>query len=65
MDLYITFVNLAKAFDRVNQYILWNILWKCGCLPKFINILKKLHSGMSANVDVGGLVSEPFEVGWE
>ncbi len=61
-NLYMAFVDLTKAFDTVNRDILWRILAKCGCPPRFTSILKDFHSGMSARVAVGGLESEPFEV---
>ena len=61
-DLYIAFIDLTKAFDTVNREILWNVLSKCGCPPKFMAILKGFHSGMSARVVAGGLISDPFEV---
>ena len=61
-DLYIAFIDLTKAFDTVNRDILWNILSKCGCPPKFMAILKGFHTRMSASVVAAGLVSDPFEV---
>ncbi|XP_076030408.1 uncharacterized protein LOC143018707 [Oratosquilla oratoria] len=32
-DLYMIFVDLAKAFDTVNRTLLWEILRKFGCPP--------------------------------
>ena len=61
-DLYIAFVDLAKAFDTVNRESLWRVMSKCGCPPKFMDIIKGFHTGMSACVSAGGLVSDPFEV---
>ena len=61
-DLYIAFVDLTKAFDTVNRSLLWTILAKFGCPPRFIKILQEFHTGMFARVVVGGLESDPFEV---
>lgn len=35
IDIYIAFVNLAKVSNIVNRDILWRILVKYGCPPKF------------------------------
>ncbi len=61
-DLYIAFIDLTKAFDTINRDILWKILTKCGCPPKFTGILQGFHDGMTSRVTTGGLVSEPFHV---
>ena len=61
-DLYITFIDLTKAFDTVNREILWIILKKFGTPPKFLNILKQFHTGMQACVLVGGQQSPSFPV---
>ena len=45
-NLYITFVDFTKAFDLVNCEALWIIVEKMGCPPKFVNILKLLHTNM-------------------
>ena len=39
-DLYIAFIDLAKAFDTVNRELLWQILERFGTPPKFLSILK-------------------------
>ena len=39
LDLYITFVDLTKAFDTVNRDGLWKIMSKFGWPVKFINIV--------------------------
>ena len=61
-DLYIAFVDLAKAFDTVNRDMLWTVLAKFGCPPRFMTILRAFHEGMSARVSVGGILSNSFEV---
>ena len=61
VDLYMTFVNLTKAFDTVNRG-LWKIMAKFGCPPRFIAILRQFHDGMHARVQNDGEYSEPFPV---
>ena len=34
--LYMTFVDLTKAFDTVSRDGLWNIMAKFGCPPRYI-----------------------------
>ena len=61
-NLFIAFVDLSKAFDTVNRDLLWQVLKKFGCPPRFLNILGQFHSGMMARVVVGRHSSEPFGV---
>ena len=40
MDLYMTFVDLTKAFDTVSREGLWKIMTKFGCPTNFIAMLR-------------------------
>ena len=60
--LYIVFVDFTKAFDTVGRTGLWQLLRKYGCPEKFSTMIEALHTGMMANVSVGGEVSETFGV---
>ena len=60
--LCMVFVNFSKAFDTVGRTGLWQLLRKYGCPEKFTTMIEALHTGMMANVSVGGDVSEPFSV---
>ena len=60
--LYMGFIDLTKAFDSIKRELLWEILSKYGCPPKFINILKILHDDMSVTVMANGNFTEPFKV---
>ena len=62
MPLYILFVDFSKAFDTVSRVGLWQVLQKFGCTDKFISIIEALHTGMKANVAMGGSVSSDFDV---
>ena len=61
-DLYVAFIDLAKAFDTVNRELLWQILERFGTPPKFLTVLKKLHEGMLATVLAYGERSDPFTI---
>ena len=58
--LYMLFVNFSNVFDTDGRTGLW--LRKYGCPQKFTTVIKALHTGMMANVSVGGEVSESFSV---
>ena len=60
--LFITFVDLTKAFDTVNRDALWKIMSKFGCPDKFVNMVRLFHDGMQARVKDDGQFSEPFPV---
>ena len=60
--LYMGFIDLTKAFDSIKRELLWEILSRYGCPPKFINILRLLHDDMSVTVMANGNFTEPFKV---
>ena len=52
VDLYMTFVDLAKAFDTVNRNGLWKIMAKFGCPSRFIAMVWQFHDDMQARVQM-------------
>ena len=62
VDLYMTFVNLTKAFDTVSREGLWKIMAKFGYPAKFIETVRQFHDGMLARVQNDGEFSDPFPV---
>ena len=62
VDLYLTFVDLTKAFDTVSRYGLWKIMALFGCQPRFIAMVRQLPDGMHARVQNYGEYSEPLPV---
>ena len=62
MDLYMTFVDLTKAFDTVSREGLWKIMQKSGCPTNFIAMMWQFHDGMLARVQNDGDFSDPFPV---
>ena len=62
VDLYMTFVDLTKAFDTVSRDGLWKIMAKFGCPPRYIAMVRQFHDGMQARFQNDGEYSEPFPV---
>ena len=62
VDLYMTFVDLTKAFDTVSRKGLWKIMATFGCPAKFIAMVRQFHDGMLARVQNDGEFSETFPV---
>ena len=50
VDLYMTFVDLSKAFDTVSRDGLWKNMAKFGCPPRLIAMLRQFQDGMQARV---------------
>ena len=61
-DLFITFIDLTKAFDTVCRDGLWQIMEKFGCPRKFTALVRQLHDGMRATVLDNGDTSDSFPV---
>ena len=59
--LYIAFVDFVKAFNTVNRELLFIILRKLGCPPKFVRIIKKLNTDVHARLIVDGEVIQSLE----
>ena len=52
MKLYKCFVDLTKAYDKVDRDILWMVLERRGVPVKLLNLLKGLLVGAVARVRV-------------
>ena len=52
MSVYAIFVDLVKAYDTVNQELLWLILGKSGIPKKLITILKKLYNDTTISLTI-------------
>ena len=59
---YMAFIDLSKALNGVDRPLLWEILRRSGCLPKFVRLVQLLHKCMQARVNVCSLQSECFDV---
>ena len=60
--LYVTFVDLTKAFDTVSRKGLWQILEHLGCPPKFLSMVIQLHEDQPGQVRNSNDLSEPFPI---
>ena len=54
LDLYMTFVDLTKAFDKVSRDGLWKIITMFDCPPRFIAMVRQFHDCMQAHVQNDG-----------
>eukprot|EP00061_Rhincodon_typus_P009871 g33693.t1 len=59
---YITFFDLTKAFDTINQEALWRVLLHFGCTTKFDTFLHLLHGDVEVMVMTNGSTSDPFPI---
>ena len=59
------FVDLPKAFDKVNRDLPWSNRHKFGCPFTFVTMLQRFHIGMCAQVVIAGSQSScsPADVG--
>ena len=61
-ELWIAFVDLEKAFDRVPREVLWWALRKLGVDEWMINVVKAMYDGSTTAVKLQGGESKEFEV---
>ena len=62
VDLYLTFVDLTKAFDTDSRERLWNIMAKFDCPVKFIAMVRQFHDDILSRVQNNGELSDLFPV---
>ena len=62
LGVYVSFVDLSKAFDAVSRDGLWKILARLGCPQKFLTILRQLHEGQQRQVKHNGSLSGSFPI---
>ena len=60
--LYVTFVDLIKAFDTVSRKGLWLILKRLGCPQKFLNMIIQLHEDQHGQIRLNNDMSESFPI---
>ena len=60
--LCMAFIDLQKAFDTVNRRMLWHVMQKFGCPPKFVAVISEFHDNMTARVSIGGEETDTFGV---
>ena len=62
MPLYITFIDLTKAFDHVSRDGLFKALHKIGCPPRLHSLIESFHSNMKGTVQFNSNLSKPFDM---
>jgi hypothetical protein len=63
IKLFKCFIDLTKAYDRVDRNTLWLVLEKYGVPPKLLKLIQNLHVGAMARVKLGdGVFSDWFEL---
>ena len=62
MPLYITSIDLTKAYDHVSRNGLFQILPKIGCSPKLQSMIESLHTNMQPTVQFNSSSSRPFDI---
>jgi len=60
-QLWIVFVDFAKAYDSVVRGRLWNVLKSFGVPELFISRVYALHRNTSVKVRIGGLLGKEFQ----
>ena len=60
--LYVSFVDLTKAFDTVSRKGMWQIMERLGCPPRFLSMVNQLHDDQRGQVRLNGDLSEPFVI---
>ncbi|XP_036356658.1 uncharacterized protein LOC118762220 [Octopus sinensis] len=61
-ELFMTFIDLTKAFNTVNWQALWKVLEKLGVPDKMLNVIISFHERMKAAVMSGGGSSASFNI---
>ena len=62
-NIYLCFIDYAKAFDRVDHNKLWKILKEMG-IPDYLTcLLRNLYAGQEATVRTGHETTDWFQIG--
>lgn len=59
--VYLAFLDIEKAYDRVNRGILWELLEHLGFGSKAVNILKSLYQNTRAKFSLGNIETDWVE----
>ena len=52
-DVYFAFLDLEKAYDRVDRDAMWNVLRLYGFGGKLLKDMKSIYTGSKASVRLG------------
>ena len=62
-NIYLCFIDYAKAFDCVNHKKLWKILQEMGIPDHLTCLLRNLYAGQEATVRTGHGTTDWFQIG--
>ena len=62
-NIYLCFIDYAKAFDCVDRNKLWKILKEMGILDHLTCLLRNLYAGQEATVRTGHRTTDWFQIG--
>ena len=62
-NIYLFFIDYAKAFDCVDHNKLWKILKEMGIPDRLTCLLRKLYAGQEATVRTGHGTTDWFKIG--
>ena len=60
--LYITFVDVAKAFDTVSHHSIERALRRLRCPKPFISLVRNLYKGARTRIQMDGTSTEPIPI---
>ena len=64
-NIYLCFIDYAKAFDCVDHKKLWKILKEMGISDHLTCLLRNLYAGQEATVRIGHGTRDWFQIGKE
>ena len=62
-NIYVCFIDYAKAFDWVDHNKLWKILKEMGISDHLTCLLRNLYAGQEATVRTGHGTTDGFQIG--
>jgi hypothetical protein len=62
INIYKVFVDLTKAYDKVNRSVLWVVLRNIGIPEKMISLIRGLLDGSRANIRIKGKIVHGFDL---
>ena len=62
LNLYMAFIDIAKAYDSIQRELIWKALKKIGLPPLLIQMLKVIYESIECRVRVEGIDSDPFTI---
>lgn len=60
--LYVAFLDISKAYDRLNREMLWELLWEHGLEESDLYLLQALYEDITAQVEWCGKTTAPVDI---